>query len=65
MIEGRDSHLIFPGALIKFYLKANLNTAAKRRFKDLKRKIERSLLKKLKKILKKEIIQIQQGNIAL
>ena len=53
VIEGRDSHLIFPGALIKFYLKANLNTAAKRRFKDLKKKDRKITLKEVKKDLKK------------
>ncbi len=38
VVEGRDSHLIFPNAFTKFYLKVNLNTAALRRFKELKKK---------------------------
>ena len=44
VIEGRDSHLIFPNALVKFYLKSNLNTAALRRFKDLRKKNRKIIL---------------------
>jgi len=52
VVEGRDSHLIFPNAFTKFYLKANLNTAALRRFKELKKKQKKTILKKVKKDLK-------------
>ncbi len=51
-MEGRDSHLIFPNAFTKFYLKANLNTAALRRFKELKKKEKKITLKEVKKDLK-------------
>ena len=38
-IEGRDiGTVIMPNADIKFFFTCNLNTAAKRRFKDLKKK---------------------------
>ena len=53
VVEGRDSHLIFPNALVKFYLKANLNTAALRRFKELRKKNRKITLKKVKKALRK------------
>ena len=53
VIEGRDSHLIFPNAFVKFYLKANLNTAALRRFKELRKKNRKITLKEVKKDLKK------------
>ena len=53
VVEGRDSHLIFPNALVKFYLKANLNTAALRRFKELRKKNRKITLKKVKKDLRK------------
>ncbi len=51
VVEGRDSHLIFPNALVKFYLKASLSTAAIRRFKDLKKKERKITLKEVKKDL--------------
>ena len=53
VVEGRDSHFIFPNAFIKFYLKANLNTAALRRFKELKKKQKKTTLKTVKIDLKK------------
>ena len=53
VVEGRDSHTIFPGALVKFYLRANLNTAALRRFKELKRKNRKITIKEVKKDLRK------------
>ena len=53
VIEGRDSHLIFPTAFIKFYLKSNLKLAALRRFKDLKKKDRKISLKEVKNDLKK------------
>ncbi len=52
VIEGRDSHLIFPNALVKFYLKSNLNTAALRRFKDLRKKNRKITYKEVKKDLR-------------
>jgi len=51
VVEGRDSHLIFANAFIKFYLKANLNTAALRRFKELKKKQRKINFKEVKKDL--------------
>ncbi len=53
VIEGRDSHLIFPNALVKFYLKTNLNTAALRRFKELRNRNRKITLKEVKKDLRK------------
>ena len=53
VVEGRDSHLIFPKAFVKFYLKTNLATAALRRFKELKKKGSTITLKEVKKDLKK------------
>ena len=53
VVEGRDSHTIFPQALVKFYLRANLNTAALRRFKELKRKNRKITIKEVKKDLRK------------
>ena len=53
VIEGRDSHLIFPNAFVKFYIKTNLNTAALRRFKELKKKKRKITLKKVKTDLRK------------
>ena len=52
VVEGRDSHIIFPSAFIKFYLKTNLNTAALRRFKELKKKKRKITLKMVKADLK-------------
>ena len=51
VVEGRDSHIIFPNAFIKFYLKANLNTAALRRFRELKKKKTKITLQQVKKDL--------------
>ena len=53
VVEGRDSHTIFPQALVRFYLRANLNTAALRRFKELKRKNRKITIKEVKKDLRK------------
>ena len=53
VVEGRDSHTIFPQAFVKFYLRANLNTAAWRRFKELKRKNRKITIKEVKKDLRK------------
>ena len=52
MVEGRDSHLIFPNAFLKFYLKANLNTASLRRFKELRKKNRKITFKDVKKDLR-------------
>jgi len=53
-IEGRDiGTIILPGADVKFFFKCDLNTASKRRFKELKkinRKITLSAIKKSLKI---------------
>ena len=52
VVEGRDSHVIFPNAFVKFYLKTNLHTAALRRFKELKKKKRKITLKMVKIDLK-------------
>ena len=52
VVEGRDSHVIFPNAFVKFYLKTNLNTAALRRFKELRKKKRKITLKTVKTDLK-------------
>ncbi len=52
VVEGRDSHLIFPNAFLKFYLKANLNTASLRRFKELRKKNRKITFKDVKKDLR-------------
>ena len=58
-IEGRDiSTKILPKSNLKFFFKCNLNTAAMRRFKELK-KIDRKIkLKDVKKALKLRILLI-------
>ena len=53
VVEGRDSHTIFPQALVKFYLRANLDTAAWRRFKELRKKNRKITIKEVKKDLRK------------
>ena len=53
IVEGRDSHLIFPKALIKFYLKTNLSIAAIRRFKELKKRKGKITFKEVRKDLKR------------
>ena len=52
-IEGRDiSTVILPNADIKFFFKCDLNTAAKRRFKELRKKNRNTSLKDVKKSIK-------------
>jgi CMP/dCMP kinase len=52
-IEGRDiSTKILPNSDIKFFFKCNLNTAAKRRYKELKRINPKIKLKDVKKALR-------------
>ena len=52
-IEGRDiSYEILPKADIKFFFKCGLNTAAKRRFKELKKTNHKIKLKDVKKAIK-------------
>jgi len=52
-IEGRDiGTVILPKADIKFFFKCDLNTAAKRRFKELKKKNSKIKFKEVKKSLK-------------
>lgn len=53
VIEGRDSHLIFSKAFVKFYLKSNLKIASLRRFRELKKKDKKISLKKVRADLKK------------
>ena len=52
-IEGRDiATKILPNSNIKFYFKCSLNTAAFRRFKELKKKDKKIKLKNVKKALR-------------
>ena len=52
-IEGRDiGTVILPNADIKFFFKCNLNTASKRRFKELSKKNIHTTLREVKKSIK-------------
>ncbi len=52
-IEGRDiSTKILPKSDVKFYFKCNLNTAALRRYKELKKSNNKIKLKEVKKALR-------------
>jgi CMP/dCMP kinase len=52
-IEGRDiSTKILPDSDVKFFFKCNLNTAAKRRYIELKKKNPKIKLKEVKKALR-------------
>ena len=52
-IEGRDiSTKILPNSDIKFYFKCNLNIAAKRRYKELKKRNKKIKLVEVKKALR-------------
>ena len=52
-IEGRDiSTKILPNSDIKFFFKCNLNIAASRRYKELKKKNLKLKLKEVKKALR-------------
>ena len=52
-IEGRDiSTKILPNSDIKFFFKCNLNTAALRRYKELKKKDNKIKFKDVKKALR-------------
>ena len=52
-IEGRDiSTKILPNSDIKFFFKCNLNTAARRRYRELKKRSKRIKLKDVKKALR-------------
>ena len=66
-IEGRDiSTKILPNSDIKFYFKCNLNVAAKRRFKELKKIDSKTKLKDVKKALKiRNILDINRKNSPL
>ena len=56
-IEGRDiSTKILPNSDLKFFFKCNLNTAAKRRFNELKKTNPRIKLKNVKNALRKRNI---------
>ena len=52
ILEGRDMGILFPDADIKFYFKCSLDTAAKRRFKELKKINKNIKLKEVKNALK-------------
>ena len=52
-IEGRDiSTKILPNSDVKFFFKCNLNTAAKRRYKELKKKNSKIKFEEVKKALR-------------
>ena len=52
-IEGRDiSYAILPNADIKFFFKCNINTASKRRWKELKKRNNKIKLNEVRKSIK-------------
>ena len=66
-IEGRDiSTKILPNSDLKFFFKCSLNTAAKRRFKELKNKNKRIKLNQVKKALRiRDILDSNRKNSPL
>jgi len=66
-IEGRDiSTKILPNSDIKFYFKCNLNIAAMRRYKELKKRNHKIKLKDVKKSLKiRNILDTKRKNSPL
>ena len=66
-IEGRDiSTKILPNSDLKFFFKCNLNTAALRRYKELKKKDEKIKLKDVKKALRiRNILDTKRKNSPL
>ena len=66
-IEGRDiSTKILPNSYLKFFFKCNLNTAALRRYKELKKKDEKIKLKDVKKALRiRNILDTKRKNSPL
>ena len=66
-IEGRDiSTKILPNSDLKFYFKCNLTTAAKRRFKELKKLDPKIKFKDVKKALKiRNILDINRKHSPL
>ena len=52
ILEGRDMGILFPHADIKFFFKCSLNTAANRRFKELKKIDKNITLKQVKKAMR-------------
>ena len=66
-IEGRDiSTKILPNSDLKFFFKCNLNAAAKRRYKELKKSNAKIKLKDVKKSLKiRNILDTKRKNSPL
>ena len=66
-IEGRDiSTKILPNSDIKFFFRCNLNIAASRRYKELKKKNSKIKLKEVKKALRmRDISDIKRKNSPL
>ena len=66
-IEGRDiSTKILPNSDLKFFFKCNLNVAARRRFKDLKKINAKVKLSEVKKALRiRNILDIKRKNSPL
>ena len=52
ILEGRDMGILFPNADIKFFFKCSLSVAAKRRFKEFKKKNSEITLKMVKKAIR-------------
>jgi|TARA_B110000211_G_scaffold217866_2_gene262133 cytidylate kinase len=66
-IEGRDiSTKILPNSDVKFFFRCNLNTAAKRRYKELKKINPKIKLKEVKKALRiRNILDTKRKNSPL
>ena len=65
VLEGRDaSTKILPNSDVKFYFICNLNIAAKRRYKELKKKTNKIKLKEVKKAINKRNIMDMNRKIS-
>ena len=65
VLEGRDaSTKILPKSDVKFYFICNLNIAAKRRFKELKKKTNKVKLKEVKRAINKRNIMDMNRKIS-
>jgi len=65
VLEGRDaSTKILPESDVKFYFICNLNIAAKRRFKELKKKTNKVKLKEVKRAINKRNIMDMNRKIS-
>ena len=65
VLEGRDaSTKILPNSDVKFYFICNLNIAAKRRYKELKKKTNKIKLKEVKRAINKRNIMDMNRKIS-